>query len=157
MLCATFAGHRSPLLPGVERKLETVLEWLLEKDDQLLFYVGGMGEFDECCAASVRAAKSRHGEKKIQIILVLPYMTNKLNTDRIYYESSYDDVMIPFELSEAHWKAAIRKRNRWMVDRSNFLIAYVYRDFGGAYDTICYARRKGVPVINLAQQGQLLG
>jgi hypothetical protein len=30
------------------------------------------------------------------------------------------------------------------------LLACVYRDFGGAYDTMQYALRKGLPVINLA-------
>lgn len=79
-------------------------------------------------------------------------MTNRLNTDKIYYETYYDDVMIPMELCGVHPKAAIQKRNRWMVDQSDCLIACVHRDFGGAYDTLKYAIRKGITVINLAEQ-----
>ena len=137
MLSCTFAGHRNLFLPDADRKIETV------------------GEFDSKCASAVRAAKHRHHDKEIRLILVLPYMSNRLNTDRNYYESSFDDVMIPIELADIHPKAAIHKRNRWMVDRSDVLLACVHRDFGGAYETVQYAMRKGVPVLNLAQQETL--
>ena len=52
----------------------------------------------------------------------------------------------------ANYKAAIQKRNRWLVDRADFLIAYLFRDFGGAYETVKYAKKQGKPVINLAEQ-----
>ena len=39
-----------------------------------------------------------------------------------------------------------------MVDRADCLIAYLFRDFGGAYETIKYAKNQGKPVINLAEQ-----
>ena len=54
------------------------------------------------------------------------------------------------ELAGVHPKAAIRERNRWMADRSGMLLACVYRDFGGAYDTMQYALRKEIRVFNLA-------
>lgn len=37
-----------------------------------------------------------------------------------------------------------------LVDHSDYLIAYVYRDFGGAYTTLNYAARHGKEIINLA-------
>lgn len=43
------------------------------------------------------------------------------------------------------------KRNRWMVDRADCLIAYLFRDYGGAYETVKYAKKQGKPVINLAE------
>ena len=52
----------------------------------------------------------------------------------------------------ANYKAAIQKRNRWLVDRADCLIAYLFRDFGGAYETVKYAKKQGKPVINLAEQ-----
>ena len=155
MLSCTFAGHRNLFLPDADRKIETALDGLIARDETFVFYTGGMGEFDSKCASAVRAAKHRHHGKEIRLILVLPYMSNRLNTDRNYYESSFDDVMIPIELAGIHPKAAIQKRNRWMVDRSDYLIACVHRDFGGAYETAQYAMRKGVPVLNLAQQEPL--
>lgn len=150
MLCCTFAGHRDLFLPDAERKIKTALDSILESDDEFIFYTGGMGEFDSKCASAVRTARHCFREKRLRLVLVLPYMINRVNTDKIYFETEYDDVMIPIDLANVYPKAAIRKRNRWMVDRSDILLACVYRDFGGAYDTMKYALHKGVKVINLA-------
>ena len=150
MLCCTFAGHRDLFLPDAERKIITALDSILESDDEFVFYTGGMGEFDSKCTSAVRTVRHRFQEKRLRLVLVLPYMTNRVNTDKNYFETEYDDVMIPIDLADIYPKAAIRKRNRWMVDRSDILLACVYRDFGGAYDTMQYALRKGVKVINLS-------
>lgn len=150
MLCCTFAGHRDLFLPDAERKIITALDSILESDDEFVFYTGGMGEFDSKCTSAVRTVRHRFQEKRLRLVLVLPYMTNRVNTDKNYFETEYDDVMIPIDLADIYPKAAIRKRNRWMVDRSDILLACVYRDFGGAYDTMQYALHKGVKVINLS-------
>ena len=60
-------------------------------------------------------------------------------------------MFVPPELLGLHYKHAIPRRNRWMVDRAQVLLAYVTRDFGGAYDTLRYAQtRPGLRVIDLA-------
>ena len=61
----------------------------------------------------------------------------------------YDWIIIPEELSGVHPKAAITMRNRWMVDASDYVIACVRRDFGGAYETVKYARHIGRTVFDL--------
>lgn len=152
MLCCSFAGHRNVFVPDIDRKIAATLDTIMEKDDTFVFYAGGMGEFDSKCASAVRAARQRFPEKQLRLVLVLPYMTNRINTDKNLFETEYDDVMIPIELAGVHPKAAIRERNRWMVDRSDMLLACVYRDFGGAYDTMQYALRKEIGVFNLARQ-----
>lgn len=111
-----------------------------------------MGEFDKMCSAAVRTAKRRHPELDIKLMVVLPYMMAKVNTDKDLYEKLYDDIIIPMELFGTHYKSAITKRNRWIVDQSDFLIAYVYRDFGGAYSTLRYAYRRKKEIINLANK-----
>jgi len=152
MLCCSFAGHRNVFVPDIDRKIVAALDTIMEKDDSFVFYTGGMGEFDSKCASAVRAARHHFPEKRLHLVLVLPYMTNRINTDKNLFETEYDDVMIPIELVGVHPKAAIRERNRWMVDRSDMLLACVYRDFGGAYDTMQYALRKEIGVFNLARQ-----
>jgi len=89
-------------------------------------------------------------EKQITLVLVLPYFSQELNTNKEYYEQFYDDVVIPSELADVHYKAVITKRNRWLIEQSDILIAFVYRNFGGAYTTINYAIKKEKQVINLA-------
>ena len=148
MIC-TFVGHAEIYKP-IEPKLCETIENYLENIEEAIFYVGGRGEFDSMAAKAVRAAKNRHKEKKIRLYLVEPYMRVELNEEKEYYEEFYDDVIIPPELSGVHPKSAITKRNRLMVDWSDLVIAYVYRDFGGAAETLRYARKKGKTIINLA-------
>lgn len=102
-----------------------------------------MGEFDGFSAAAVRNLKRKYPNKEIRLTLVLPYMQQKLNEYKEYYETSFDDILIPAELAEIHYKRAIPARNRWLVDNSDYLIVMVWRDFGGAYTTLRYAQKQG--------------
>ena len=63
--------------------------------------------------------------------------------------TSFDDILIPAELADIHYKRAIPARNRWLVDNSDYLIAMVWRDFGGAYTTLRYAQKQGKKIILL--------
>lgn len=151
MTVCTFAGHREVYQPMLDMKIEKAIRELLQTDSEFVFYVGGMGEFDSKSSCAVRSAKRQYPHLKISLVLVLPYMSNRLNTDKEYYKHFYDAVIIPEELWGVHYKAAIQKRNRWMVDRADCLIACLFRDFGGAYETVKYAKKQGKPVINLAK------
>jgi uncharacterized phage-like protein YoqJ len=150
VISCTFAGHREIYGRNIESSIELAIESILKKDNSFVFYSGDMGEFDKMCSAAVRTAKRRHPELDIKLMVVLPYMMAKVNTDKDFYKNLYDDIIIPMELSDAHYKSAITKRNRWIIDRSDCLIAYVYRDFGGAYTTLKYANRMNKEIINLA-------
>ena len=72
------------------------------------------------------------------------------NTDRTPYAELYDDIIIPPEIIGIHYKAAIKARNRWMVDNSDLIICYIIRNYGGAADAVKYARHKEKRIINLA-------
>ena len=152
MTSCTFAGHREVYQSKIDEDIEKNIDHLLQTDNEFVFYTGGMGDFDIKCASAVRAAKRKYPNKKIRLALVLPYMSNRLNADKEYYQYNYDEIIIPAELVGVHYKAAITMRNRWLVDRVDCVIAYVYRDFGGALETVKYARKQGKPVINLAEQ-----
>lgn len=106
-----------------------------------------MGNFDGSFSAAVRGLKRKYPD--IKLILIKPYFSNELNTNKEYYEFTYDDVVIPDVLAGVHPKSAITKRNRWMVENSDFIVTYVYRDFGGAYDTKKYALKLGKTVFEI--------
>ena len=152
MTVCTFAGHREVFLSSVNQDIDNALSELVQSEDDYMFYSGGMGDFDFMCEAAVRRLKKRCPHLNIRLNLVLPYMTNQINRDKDYYESRFDDIIIPMALMGVHYKAAIKKRNRWMVDQADKILAYVYRDFGGAFDTIKYALRTGKPVLSLAEK-----
>ncbi len=151
MTVCTFAGHREVYQANISDKLDEAISKIVESDDSFRFLAGGMGDFDGMCSSAVRRAKRKYPDKQITLELVLPYLTKELNKNKDYYESSYDDVIVPIELAGTHFKSATTKRNRWMVDKSDWLVAFVYRDFGGAYTTLRYAEKKGLQIINLAK------
>ena len=39
-----------------------------------------------------------------------------------------------------------------MVDNADFILSYVFREFGGAFETVKYAQRQNKIVINLASK-----
>lgn len=145
MICCGF-GHRVMLM-DVEKPLREVLERLVAERGVAVFYTGGMGEFDELFARTVRSMK--RGCPSLRLVLVMPYLTARLNVNKAFYEAQYDEILIPAELDGVHPKAAIGLRNRWMVDRSDIVIAALHRNFGGAADAVRYAHAIERTVIHL--------
>ena len=63
----------------------------------------------------------------------------------------YDGSVYP-DLENTPPRFAIIKRNEWMIDKSDFLIAYVKNSFGGANKTLSYAKkRRKIKIINMAE------
>ena len=141
-MCTCF-GHRETY-KDFSRVLSELLEDLILNQGVVEFWTGGMGNFDGSFSAAVRGLKRKYPD--IKLILIKPYFSNELNTNKEYYEYTYDDVVIPDVLAGVHPKSAITKRNRWMVENSDFVVTYVYRDFGGAYDAKKYALKLGKTV-----------
>ena len=141
-MCTCF-GHRETY-KDFSRVLSELLEDLILNQGVVEFWTGGMGNFDGSFSAAVRGLKRKYPD--IKLILIKPYFSNELNTNKEYYEFTYDDVVIPDVLAGVHPKSAITKRNRWMVENSDFVVTYVYRDFGGAYDAKKYALKLGKTV-----------
>ena len=52
-------------------------------------------------------------------------------------------------------KYAILKRNEWMVEKSDFIIAFVKMKFGGAYKALLHAKRKNKEFVNLTKSSKL--
>lgn len=149
-ICCGF-GHRV-LLMDIEKPLREVLERLVEDRDMRVFYTGGMGEFDDLFARTVRSMKREF--PSLRLVLVAPYLTERLNLDKAFYEAQYDEILIPAELDGVHPKAAIGLRNRWMVERSDVVIAALQRDFGGAAEAVRYAERIGKIVCKIKKKPQ---
>lgn len=106
-----------------------------------------MGEFDKIFSSTVRGLKRSFPD--IKLVLVKPYFLKELNTNKEYYENTYDGIYIPEESATTFHKKAITVRNRWMVDNADFIISGVYKDYGGAYDEVRYAQRNKKMVFKL--------
>lgn len=151
MRTITFAGHREVYQSGTSKRLDTLLEQLSADQEELVFYVGGMGEFDSLAASAVRGLKHRHPKKQISLVLVEPYMKQSINEEGELLHRLYDEIWIPDELADVHYKKAITERNRLMVQESDVIITYLHRDFGGAYAMMKYAKKMKKEIYNVAE------
>ena len=102
------------------------------------YYLGGYGQFDALAAAVVREKKERYPQ--IRSVLVLPYL------DREFDASAYDETVYP-PLENVPRRYAISRRNEYMVDHADVVVAYVVYSFGGAGKTLKYAERKQKRII----------
>jgi uncharacterized phage-like protein YoqJ len=124
---------------------EKVKEWLEEVVEGLInegadtFYLGGYGQFDMLAAAVVREKKVRYPQ--IRSVLVLPYL------DREYDASAYDETVYP-PLENVPRRYAISKRNEYMADMADVVVAYVIYSFGGAYKMLCRAFKRHKRIIH---------
>ena len=142
----SFIGHR--YIEGhshLEDKVCEIICDYLRRKEYVEIYVGRNGDFDILSASAVKRAQKLLGNANSSLILVLPYVMRDIDL----YERFYDEVIIP--IPQSHPKSAITKRNRWMIDNSDLLIAFVEeKRGGGAMATIKYAEKKKIEIINLA-------
>lgn len=137
----TFCGHgKLNYNENDKNKLYNVVEKLIlcGADE---FLLGGYGNFDIISAEVVKSLKIKY--KNINSVLVIPYIGRDFN------HSLYDCSEYP-PIENVPKRLAIIKRNEWMIDKSDVLVAYVINHFGGAVKTLEYAKRKNKKIINLA-------
>ena len=130
-----FIGHREApdsLLP----ELSTEIERHITEYGVIDFVVGQYGRFDALAAKCVKAAKKRHPE--VTLTLLLPYHPY----DRpIPTPSGFDSTFYPPGIETIPKHVAIIRANRYMVDHSDYLIAYAWHPASNARDLVEYARR----------------
>ena len=139
--CCGF-GHRK-VFEDISEKLNSAVKNAAEQGCEI-FYTGGMGDFDEMFSLAVRNLKKER--PNIKLICIKPYMTKDINSQGDYLYALYDDVIIPTELADIHYKSIITKRNQWMIQNSNIVICYTRRNFGGAYAALKYTKKIGKPL-----------
>ena len=144
-MTVTFFGHRdtpptiSPLLK------ETIVDLIVHHGVDR-FYVGTNGNFDLLVQSVLRKLQKEY--PNIQCFVVLSHIpTNKTSSD------SSDDLntLVPEGLENIPPRFGIEHRNRWMLMRSDCVVAYVKSSVGGASKFVVAATKKGKRVMNLAK------
>ena len=141
-MMVTFCGHREVQEPEKVQKwlYETISGLILEGAD--VFYLGGYGGFDQMALSAVNKAKEAH--PGVRAILVLPYLDRSMDLD------AYDGSIYP-PLEKVPRRYAISRRNRWMVDQADVVVAYVIHEWGGAATTLRYAEAKKKTILRFPE------
>lgn len=138
-MIVTFCGHRE-ILSGkneIREKLVETVENLI-KQGAKEFLLVGYGDFDYMCASVIKELKQKY--PFIKSVLVTAYINS-------YFDKwLYDEIEYP-PIENTPKRFAIIKRNEYMIDISDILIAFVKYETGGAAKTLKYAVKKNKKII----------
>ncbi len=141
MTC-TFFGH-SDTPPTVREQLKDTLITLIETRGADLFYIGNHGGFDRMAEGVLRELSAVYPH--IKYYVVLAYLPTKPGSSPPLFPEGVETVSKRF---------AINFRNKWMVDNSDLIVAYVNRSYGGAQQFTALAERRKKRIINLAPNAE---
>lgn len=149
-----FSGHRSIMDEDYINVLEGLFDGIREmiKNGVRTFYAGGALGFDMLAETIVLKYKKEFPD--VKLILLLPCKTQTkgwTNGNIELYEkikTASDEVIY---VSEEYSQGCMHKRNRALVDMSDYIICYLIKDTGGTAYTVEYAKEKNLQIINLAE------
>jgi uncharacterized phage-like protein YoqJ len=148
MTCCFF-GHKDARA-DIYPKLTNTIKYLITELNVSSFLVGNQGGFDAMVLKALRCLKTDYPE--ISYNVVLAYMP----TEKQEYDPyKFGETILPEGIEEIHPKFAISWRNKWMVDESEYVIAFVSHSWGGAAKFIEYAAKKKKKIYNIAVESPI--
>lgn len=143
---AAVTGHRN-LCYGLDREqLKKTFEELVKRGF-VTFYVGLATGFDTEC---FHVLKEIRKSVPIRIVGCAPYRGQSdgwNEKDRDVYRKMCSELDEKVVLNEFYTPCCMHERNRYMVDNSSVLVAYLKRRSGGTYYTVRYARETGKEIV----------
>ena len=145
MASCFFVGHRDAPTEILPVLVQTVEQCIIENGVKE-FVVGNYGAFDRMAARAVIAAKVRHPE--ISLSLLIPYHPAERPVE---LPNGFDNTFYPPGMENVPRRLAIVRANRYMVDHTDYLIAYVWHPGSNARNLLEYAMKKRVSIVNLGE------
>ena len=141
----SFTGHRILKKDFNSEKLFNVIEKIIESGYRT-FLVGMAWGFDLKVFETLLNFKN----KNIDIIAYVPcenqerYFKNSEKEKYLEYLKKADKVVY---VSDKYFDGCMQKRNRYIVDNSSILVAYLYSNMGGTKNAVSYAQKQGKNII----------
>ena len=139
MSTCTFFGHRD-CPASIKPKLCEILIDLIENKGVNNFYVGNNGNFDNIVYNMLCEIKKQY--PYINYNIVLAYLPNNKSYN-------FENTIYPEGIETVPKRFAIDYRNKFMLDKADFVIAYVTHSWGGASKFVDLAVKKQKQVIYL--------
>lgn len=147
-MIVTFCGHAH--FSKSEKYEQQILAFLEEKvgDQPADMYLGDYGSFDSFAYDCCKKYKEVHPD--ISLVFVTPYLSIDYQKNHLEYQKTrFDSILYP-EIEDKPKRYAISYRNKYMVEKADYVVAYVSHDWGGAYTAYKKAKRMGKEIFNLA-------
>lgn len=151
----SFFGHRkidNVLL--IEKSLEKMICELLQQHAYIEFLVGREGEFDQLVSSTIRRCKRTIRDDNSAHIWVMPYLSAEYRKNEETFQAYYDEIMVCEASLKAYFKNAYQTRNQDMVNRSDLVVFCVQHESGGAWKTMQYVKKVGIPFVNLSDKNK---
>ena len=139
--CA-FTGHRSSFEGTDAEKLKERIASLAEEGFDT-FYCGMALGFDMLCAEAVLELKEKFPVRLIACVPCADQSKRYPPAQKRRYEALLAAADERVVLHEKYVDGCMFERNRYMVDRSEAVVAFLRRQRGGTFYTVQYARRRG--------------
>ena len=136
----TFFGHRDAPFDVTHAVLREAVVELIEKCAVSDFYVGNEGCFDRMVQTVLAGLEKKYPH--IRCCIVLAYHPRGRKSE---YPPPLETIY-PEELTVVMPRFAIPARNRWMLDRSDYVVTCIRHSWGGAarFAAMAEARRKQI-------------
>ncbi len=151
-----FSGHRPEKLKAGP---ETVKAWLEARIDEAIAdgyvtFITGMGMGADIWAGEILVRK-KEKNPQLHLIAAAPYPTFSYRWNETWkkaYQDLWKKADLRIEVCKAFDNDAFEKRNIWMVNHANRLIAYYNGDEGSTRRIIDYARQQGIGCVVYAEK-----
>lgn len=152
-----FTGHRPEKLSLSEGEVKNLLEKEIRQAiaDGFNVFITGMAPGVDIWAAEIIIELRERENFPLKIIAASPHpgFENRWSLD---WQKRYASIMAKAdfikEVCSHYSRGCYQIRNEWMVDHSARVIAVWNGSPSGTKNTIVYANRKGVPVVNILNQ-----
>lgn len=148
-----FTGHRPEKLNCGEEKVKILLTAAIKQAvaDGFTTFITGMARGVDLWAGEVVLQLKRENQN-IKIVAASPYKGFEARWSPAW-QNLYNAILAKADvvcfICPRYSKGSFQIRNEWMVNRSSRVLAFYNGEPGGTQNTICYAEKCGVPVVNL--------
>ena len=160
MNVVAFTGYRPEKMPFVENKKDEAYMHFREQQKRVInrlvergytdFISGVAMGFDTWVAEDV--LELRKTNKELHLISALPHSnfeSRRSMAEKMRFNKILKKADLVKEINNHYFTGCYQVRNEWMVDRSNLVIAVFNGQKSGTKNTVDYAKRKGIKIVNV--------
>ena len=148
-----FTGHRPDKMQLGEKEIKPLLEKAIDDaiEDGYVTFITGMAMGTDIWAAEIVLEK-KEINKGLHLICALPhpiFESRRSIIEKKRFTKIIKNADLVKEINDHYFTGCYQVRNEWMVDRSNLVIAVFNGQKSGTKNSIDYAKKKGICVINV--------
>ncbi len=154
-LICCFSGHRPEKLRCTESEAIALLKKEIEKSvgEGYKTFISGMARGSDIWAAKIVADLKKNYE--IRLVCAVPYPGFHSGW-KAGWKNEFESIIALADdvvyICAHYVRGCFHRRNEWMVDKSDKLIAVYCGAAGGTRNTIRYAERKRLKIVNVLEE-----